>query len=66
MGKARTLAKLLNGGVDISSDITVNGNVLYNAANDGAGSGLDADVLDGQNSNYYRIAVYNNAGSLLN
>ncbi len=26
---------------------------LWNAANDGAGSGLDADLLDGQDSSYY-------------
>ena len=33
---------------------------------DGASSGLDADKLDGQEGTYYRIAVYNAAGSLLN
>ena len=33
---------------------------------DGAGSGLDADLLDGQSSAYYRIAIYNAAGTLLN
>jgi len=33
---------------------------------DGAGSGLDADTLDGQQGTYYRINVYNAAGSLLN
>lgn len=66
MGKARSLAKFLNGGVDISADFTVNGNAVWNAGNDGAGSNLDADVLDGQNSSYYRIDVYNNAGTLLN
>ena len=33
---------------------------------DGAGTGLDADLLDGQHGSYYRIAVYNAAGSLLN
>ena len=33
---------------------------------DGAGTGLDADLLDGQQGSYYRIAVYNAAGSLLN
>jgi len=33
---------------------------------DGAGSGLDADLLDGQSSAYYRINVYNSAGTLLN
>jgi hypothetical protein len=33
---------------------------------DGAGSGLDADLLDGQEGSYYRIDVYNAAGTLLN
>ena len=33
---------------------------------DGAGSGLDADLLDGQSGAYYRIDVYNSAGTLLN
>ena len=33
---------------------------------DGAGSGLDADLLDGQSGSYYRIDVYNTAGTLLN
>jgi len=33
---------------------------------DGAGSGLDADLLDGNSSAYFRINVYNAAGALLN
>ena len=33
---------------------------------DGAGSGLDADLLDGQQGTYYRINVYDVAGTLLN
>jgi len=33
---------------------------------DGASSGLDADLLDGQEGSHYRINVYNNAGTLLN
>jgi hypothetical protein len=33
---------------------------------DGATSGLDADLLDGEHGAYYRINVYNNAGTLLN
>ena len=33
---------------------------------DGSGSGLDADVLDGQQGSHYRINVYNSAGTLLN
>jgi len=33
---------------------------------DGAGSGLDADLLDGNSSAYFRINIYNAAGTLLN
>jgi hypothetical protein len=33
---------------------------------DGGGSGLDADKLDNQEGAYYRINVYNSAGTLLN
>lgn len=33
---------------------------------DGAGSGLDADTLDGQSSAYFRINIYDAAGTLLN
>ena len=33
---------------------------------DGTGTGLDADLLDGQEGSYYRINIYNKAGSLLN
>lgn len=33
---------------------------------DGSGSGLDADLLDGNSSAYYRINVYDSAGTLLN
>jgi hypothetical protein len=33
---------------------------------DGASSGLDADLLDGQHGSYYRINVYDASGTLLN
>jgi hypothetical protein len=33
---------------------------------DGAGSGLDADLLDGNSSAYFRINIYDEAGTLLN
>lgn len=33
---------------------------------DGSGSGLDADLLDGQSSAYFRINIYDAAGTLLN
>ena len=35
----------------------VGSNVVWNAGNDGAGSGLDADLLDGQQGSYYAPAT---------
>ena len=40
------------------------GNTVWTNANDGAGSGLDSDLLDGQSSAYYRDAGNINAGTL--
>ena len=37
-------------GIDFKREPTYNGSVFWNAGNDGAGSGLDADVLDGLDS----------------
>ena len=37
---------------------------VWTSANDGAGSGLDADLLDGQSSAYYQNAGNLNAGSI--
>ncbi|RMG78694.1 MAG: hypothetical protein D6712_20965, partial [Chloroflexi bacterium] len=34
-------------------DLLLNGNKFWHAGNDGAGSGLDADLLDGQQGSYY-------------
>lgn len=36
-----------------NNGLKVNGNIVWNAGNDGAGSGLDADLLDGQQGSYY-------------
>ncbi len=33
--------------------ITVNGQIVWHGGNDGSGSGLDADLLDGQQGSYY-------------
>lgn len=33
--------------------VTINGNVAWHSGNDGAGSGLDADLLDGQQGSFY-------------
>jgi hypothetical protein len=49
-----------NSGVAV---VKVNSNVVWHAGNDGAGSGLDADTLDGvQGTNYFRVdGTYPNA-----
>ena len=42
-------------GGDLYANISVNGNTVWNAGNDGSGSGLDADLLDGvQGSSFLR------------
>ena len=43
---------------------TYDGNTLWHAGNDGASSGLDADLLDGQQGSYYTNASNINAGTL--
>ena len=40
------------------------GGKVWNAGNDGSGSGLDADLLDGQDGAYYRNASNINAGTI--
>ena len=64
-----------SGVISNSGVLSVNGvNGAVTAANlltalltvDGAGTSLDADLLDGQQGSYYRIDVYNAAGTLLN
>lgn len=42
----------------------VGANVVWHAGNDGVGSGLDADLLDGQSSAFYQDAGNLNAGTL--
>jgi hypothetical protein len=37
--------------------LTYDGNTVWHAGNDGTGSGLDADLLDGQHGSYYGIAT---------
>lgn len=36
-----------------NSAVKINGNKIWNSGNDGSGSGLDADSLDGQHGSYY-------------
>ena len=50
----------------VQSGATIAGNTIWHAGNDGAASGLDADLLDGQQGSHYRIDVYDASGTLLN
>lgn len=45
--------------------ITIGGNAVWHAGNDGSGSGLDSDLLDGQHGAYYRDLA-NSTGTLPN
>jgi predicted RecA/RadA family phage recombinase len=69
-GASATVARMDSGGQLYKSDSTTN--PYWNAANDGSGSGLDADLLDGlQGSSYLRsdtpsiISVASSSGDLL-
>jgi hypothetical protein len=43
----------VDGSLSVNGTLTVNNNVVWNAGNDGTGSGLDADLLDGQHASYF-------------
>ncbi len=50
--------------LDGNGDLTVQGNTVWHAGNDGSGSTLDADKLDGQEGSYYTNAGNLNAGTV--
>ena len=45
-------------------NVLIGSNTAWHAGNDGAGSGLDADLLDGQEGSYYRNASNINSGTI--
>ena len=47
-----------DGNVRVTNTLYVGGNSVWHQGNDGSGSGLDADLLDGQQGSYY--SNYNN------
>lgn len=47
-----------SGGMNWFKNPTVNGNKVWNAGNDGSGSGLDADTLDGYHANGSNVRPY--------
>ena len=58
----------IDGGSTLANNYTLNGSsgTIWHTGNDGASSGLDADLLDGQHGSHYRINVYDASGTLLN
>lgn len=46
-----------SGTPNFTNNITVGGNTVWTSANDGSGSGLDADLLDGRDSGGYMTQV---------
>jgi len=50
-------------GCNNSATLQYNGNTVWHAGNDGSGSGLNADLLDGQTGAYYRNASNIDAGT---
>lgn len=57
-------ARLTIGAGGGNDSLVYNTHVIWHAGNDGTGSGLDADVLDGQHGSFYRNASNTNAGTL--
>lgn len=55
---------VVSGAWNFSTAPTISSNAIWHAGNDGAASGLDADLLDGQQGTYYRSATNINAGTL--
>ena len=49
---------VLNSPSGSASTIKVDNNLVWHAGNDGSGSGLDADLLDGNDSSYFASAEY--------
>lgn len=49
-------------GDNMTGDLTIKGNKAWHAGNDGTGSGLDADLLDGQHGSFYQNASNLSAG----
>jgi hypothetical protein len=61
-----SIQSLGTGGITFSTSgsFTLNGSTVWTAANDGAASGLDADLLDGQQGSFYQNATNLNAGTI--
>lgn len=49
-GNANNAAEFLNASNAFTNAVTISGGTVWHSGNDGAGSGLDADLLDGKNT----------------
>ena len=49
-----------------SNAFQINGSTAWHAGNDGAGSGLDADLLDGQHASAFALAGHNHDAAYVN
>lgn len=63
IGTPFTMARA-TGVITLTATPLVNSSVIWHAGNDGATSGLDADLLDGQQGAYYQNASNLNAGTV--
>ena len=52
-------------GFYFNKQLAVNGSTVWNAGNDGSGSGLDADLLDGLQGSQYALSGHNHSGVYL-
>ena len=55
----------LNLGHEITGDVLAKGSKVWHAGNDGAGSGLDADLLDGKHASSFLLAAAYTAADIL-
>jgi hypothetical protein len=53
------------GDINATGNLYDGGNAVWHTGNDGSGSGLDADLLDGQHGSYYAPASHNHSGVYL-
>lgn len=60
-----TMTGTLTGAGGTFTSLSVGGNTVWHAGNDGAASGLDADLLDGQQGSYYLAASTYTAADVL-
>jgi hypothetical protein len=63
VGSINATSKIITSNI-VTDVVTLNGNTNWHSGNDGSGSGLDADLLDGNDSSFYQNSTNQNAGTL--